>query len=67
MLVLRRKVGESICIGDTIVVTILAVEGQRIKIGVSAPDEVSVVREELLCKGADVDLTQFCGEELPMG
>lgn len=58
MLVLRRKVGESIRISDTTVVTVLSVEGERVKIGVSAPDTVSVMREELLEKGTDVDLTQ---------
>lgn len=48
MLVLRRKIGESIVLAGSIIVTVLAVEGERVKLGISAPPDVSVVREELL-------------------
>ncbi len=48
MLVLRRKVGESIIVDGVISVSILAVEGERVKIGISAPSDVSIVREELI-------------------
>ena len=48
MLVLRRKVGESIILAGVISVSVLAVEGERVKIGISAPSEVTIVREELL-------------------
>ncbi len=48
MLVLRRKVGESIVLAGTINVSVLAVEGERVKIGISAPPDVTIVREELL-------------------
>jgi len=48
MLVLRRKEGESIILNGVIKVTILAVEGDRVKIGIAAPPDVIVVREELL-------------------
>ena len=48
MLVLRRKVGESIVLAGVIHISVLAVEGERVKIGISAPPEVSIVREELL-------------------
>ncbi len=48
MLVLRRKVGESIVLAGVINVSVLAVEGERVKIGISAPPDVSIVREELL-------------------
>ncbi|GHO50866.1 carbon storage regulator [Ktedonospora formicarum] len=48
MLVLRRKVGERIRIGDTIHLSILAIEGERVKLGVEAPPHVPIVREELL-------------------
>ena len=47
MLVLSRKRGESIAIGNGITVTVLAVQGDRVKIGVTAPAEVPVHREEL--------------------
>ena len=48
MLVLRRKVGESIILDGVINVSVLAVEGERVKIGISAPPDVTIVREELL-------------------
>jgi carbon storage regulator len=48
MLVLRRKVGESIILAGVINISILAVEGERVKIGINAPPDVSIVREELL-------------------
>ncbi len=48
MLVLRRKVGESIILDGVISVSVLAVEGERVKIGINAPLDVTIVREELL-------------------
>lgn len=48
MLVLRRKVGESIILDGVISVSVLAVEGERVKIGITAPSDVTIVREELL-------------------
>ena len=48
MLVLRRKVGESVVLAGAITVSVLAVEGERVKIGISAPPDVTIVREELL-------------------
>jgi carbon storage regulator len=53
MLVLRRKVGESIIVDGVISVSILAVEGERVKIGISAPSDVSIVREELIERAAE--------------
>ena len=53
MLVLRRKVGESIILGGVISISVLAVEGERVKIGISAPPEVTIVREELLRTNPD--------------
>ena len=46
-LVLTRNVGESIIIGDEVVITISAVQGNRVKLGIKAPKEVSVHREEV--------------------
>jgi len=54
MLVLRRKVGESIILDGVISVSVLAVEGERVKIGITAPPEVTIVREELLKKAPDL-------------
>jgi carbon storage regulator len=48
MLVLRRKVGESIILAGVISISVLAVEGERVKIGINAPADVTIVREELL-------------------
>ena len=48
MLVLRRKVGEAIILGGVVEVTVLAVEGERVKLGITAPPEITIVRAELL-------------------
>ena len=47
MLILTRKVGESVLIGDNISITVLSVRGNQVKLGVQAPKEVSVHREEI--------------------
>jgi carbon storage regulator len=47
MLVLTRKMGEQIVIGPNVVVKVLAVEGNRVRLGVVAPPEVSIRRAEL--------------------
>jgi carbon storage regulator len=48
MLVLTRRIGEEIVIAGNIRVTVVAVEGQRVRIGITAPATVPVVRQELL-------------------
>lgn len=48
MLVLRRKAGEAIVLNGVITIHVLAVEGERVKLGISAPPEVVIVRSELL-------------------
>lgn len=47
MLVLVRKRDESIIIGGDIVVTVLGVEGDRVRVGIKAPREISILRQEL--------------------
>lgn len=47
MLILTRKVGESLLIGDDISVTVLSIRGNQVKIGINAPKDVSVHREEI--------------------
>lgn len=47
MLILTRKVGENLLIGDDISITVLSVRGNQVKIGVDAPKDVSVHREEI--------------------
>ncbi|WP_321324411.1 carbon storage regulator CsrA [Thiomicrorhabdus sp.] len=50
MLVLTRKENESLVIGDDIKLTILSVKGGQVRVGIEAPSEVSIHREELLLK-----------------
>ena len=48
MLVLSRKLMESIHIGDSVVVTVLEVRGNKVRLGIDAPEEIHVLRSELL-------------------
>jgi carbon storage regulator len=48
VLILTRKVGESLMIGDDVAITVLAVKGNQVSIGIKAPREVAVHREEVL-------------------
>ena len=66
MLILTRKVGESIRINDNICITVVDVDGKNIKIGIEAPRTISIHREEVFLRikeenqkaagGADMDL-----------
>ena len=47
MLILTRRVGESLMIGDNVTVTVLGIKGNQVRIGVDAPKDVSVHREEI--------------------
>lgn len=50
MLVLTRKEGQSLIIGDNIEITIVGINGKQVKIGVEAPKEIKIMRKELLNK-----------------
>jgi carbon storage regulator len=52
MLILTRKVDQAIVIQGNILVTVLRVERDRVKLGISAPEEITVLREELLQRDA---------------
>lgn len=47
MLILARKTGESLLIGDNIEITITEVSGDKVKIGITAPKEITILRKEL--------------------
>lgn len=47
MLILTRRIGESLMIGDDVNVTVLGIRGNQVRIGVNAPKDVSVHREEI--------------------
>jgi carbon storage regulator len=47
MLVISRKVDESVLLGDKIVITVLSIEGDRVKIGINAPRDTIILRQEI--------------------
>jgi carbon storage regulator len=47
MLILTRRVGETIVIGDDVIVTVLGIKGNQVRIGINAPKDVTVHREEI--------------------
>ena len=47
MLILTRRVGETLMIGDSVVVTVLGVKGNQVRVGITAPKDVAVHREEI--------------------
>lgn len=58
MLVLSRKQGQTIHIGNNIVITVVRVEGHRVRLGLAAPDHVSIKRGEL-CEFDDYDFSDL--------
>jgi len=50
MLILTRKVGESITIGDDVKITVLGIHGRQVRLGIIAPQKVVVHREEIYVK-----------------
>jgi carbon storage regulator len=57
MLVLSRREGERIAIGDDIIVTVMRIEGGRVRLGIKAPDHVRIQRTELLDRVSPAPLT----------
>lgn len=52
MLILTRRIGETLCIGDDITVTVLGVQGMQVRLGINAPKSVAVDREEIAARKA---------------
>jgi carbon storage regulator len=54
MLVLSRKISERIRIGDSIVLTVVKIQGSIVRLGIEAPAEVHIARDELLARDGDM-------------
>lgn len=65
MLILNRRRGEEIVIADDIRVTIVAIKGNQVRIGITAPSSVSVIRQELLVDTAEDAAPLPAGSSIP--
>ena len=63
MLVLTRRKNQSIVIGDQIVVTVLEVKGDQIRLGITAPRDVQVYREELLAELSEANRSAVLSDQ----
>ena len=64
MLVLTRKRGEQVVIGDGITLTVVAVRRDRVRLGIDAPEQVGILRAELACQqGRPPEPPSGCGAE----
>lgn len=63
MLVLSRKPGESVTIGDEVRVTVLSISGKQVRIGIEAPSDIAVHREEIYNKIANEQVTKATVED----
>ena len=69
MLILTRRVGETLMVGDDVTVTVLGVKGNQVRIGVNAPKDVAVHREEIYerirkeSEGGDSNKTDDKGDD----
>ena len=64
MLVLSRKKGEKIIIGDNIVLTVVAIRGEKVWLGIEAPKDVGIYREEVAERRAQAAFVEARGRRL---
>ncbi|PJK00273.1 carbon storage regulator [Lysobacteraceae bacterium NML03-0222] len=67
MLILTRRVGETLMIGDSVTVTVLGVKGNQVRVGITAPKDVAVHREEIYRRIHDEANNGGAKEYLPSG
>lgn len=64
MLVLSRKRTQAICVGDQVIVTVCAIEGNNVRLGITAPDDVKILRKELV-EANGKEATSNCDRSQP--
>lgn len=69
MLILTRRPGERVVIGEDVLVTVMEISGQTVRLGIAAPDELPIYREEiwLAVKDENRAAAQAAGNALPEG
>jgi carbon storage regulator len=67
MLILTRRVGETVMIGDDVTITVLGVKGNQVRVGINAPKHVAVHREEIYERIKREQQSAEVAEEQPKG
>ena len=63
MLILTRRAGESLHIGDTIKITVFGIQGKQVKLGIVVPDSTAVYREEVYLRVREENNQAILGDE----